>query len=302
MKSDRKTEIKVGFTVIIGIIIFIWIIGWAKDFSFSSSYKIVKVHFENTSGLNVGDNVTVNGVKKGLVDDILLSGKGVLLSLAIEKEVKLYSDAIFKISMLDLMGGKKVEISSGKSGEELNYDKIFEGEFQNDLPTLIADLGKIQTNVSFTLTKLNKTLTSVNDLLTDDSFKSGLRKSVINMNKVSSQFSELLQENKNVLKDLISNANKLTLSADTILKDNRGSINESLKNLNLLSQRADTLFSLSNNFMNEIKSRKNNLGKFLYNETFYNNLDSTLSKLNELTRILIIQLKGDGINVDASIF
>jgi len=302
MKSDRKTEIKVGFTVIIGIIIFIWIIGWAKDFSFSSSYKIVKVHFENTSGLNVGDNVTVNGVKKGLVDDILLSGKGVLLSLAIEKEVKLYSDAIFKISMLDLMGGKKVEISSGKSGEELNYDKIFEGEFQNDLPTLIADLGKIQTNVSFTLTKLNKTLTSVNDLLTDDSFKSGLRKSVINMNKVSSQFSELLQENKNVLKDLISNANKLTLSAYTILKDNRGSINESLKNLNLLSQRADTLFSLSNNFMNEIKSRKNNLGKFLYNETFYNNLDSTLSKLNELTRILIIQLKGDGINVDASIF
>lgn len=302
MKSDRKTEIKVGFTVIIGIIIFIWIIGWAKDFSFSSNYKIVKVHFENTSGLNVGDNVTVNGVKKGLVDDIILSDKGVLLALAIEKEVKLYSDVAFRISMLDLMGGKKVEISSGKSGEELNYDKMYEGEFQNDLPTLIADLGKIQTNVSFTLTKLNKTLTSVNDLLSDDSFKSGLQNSVKNMNKVSTQFSELLQENKNVLNDLISNANKLTLNADTILKDNRSNIKESLNNLNKLSQRADTLFSLSNNFMNEIKNRKNSFGKFLYDDTFYNNLDSTLSKLNELTRILIIQLKGDGVNVDASIF
>jgi len=302
MRSDRKTEIKVGITVIIGIIIFIWVLGWAKNFSFSSNYKIIKVRFETTSGLNVGDNVTVNGVKKGLVEEIKLIDKGVILSLAIEKDTKIYSDASFRIAMLDLMGGKKVEISSGKSGEYINYDNTFEGNFLNDLPTLIADLGKIQTNVSFTLTKLNTTLNSVNDLLTDESFKSGLKKSVQNMNKISFQLSVLMDENKNVISELVNNANKLTLSADTLLKENRSNIKESLKNLNILSQRADTLFSLSNSFITEIKRKKNNLGKLIYNDSFYNNLDSTLTRLNELTKILIIQLKGDGVNVDASIF
>ena len=302
MKRDRKTEIKVGITVTIGIIIFIWVLGWAKNFSFTSNYKILKVQFQNTSGLNTGDNVTVNGVKKGFVDDITLREGGVILSLAIDNEVQLYNDASFRIAMFDLMGGKKVDISSGTSRVELDYSKQYKGEFLNDLPTLIADLGKIQTNVANTLSKLNTTLTSVNELLGDQEFKTDLKNSVKNMNKVSVQFSGLLNKNKNVLNELITNANKFTLNADSLVNENRNNIKTSLNNLNALSLRADTLFQLSNRFMTEIKNKKNNLGKMIYNKSFYSNLDSSLTRLNELTKLLIIQLKGDGINVDASIF
>ncbi|MCH7973448.1 MAG: MCE family protein [Bacteroidetes bacterium] len=302
MKRERKSEIKVGITVTIGILIFIWVLGWAKNFSFTSNYKTLKVQFENTSGLIVGDNVTVNGVKKGFVDDITLHENGVILSLTIENEVHLYKDASFKIAMLDLMGGKKVEISSGMSGIELDYKKLYHGKFLNDFPALIADLGKIQNNVANTLLKLDITLTNVNELLGDKEFKAQLKSSVSNMNNVSIQFSELLNKNKNLLNNLISNANSLTVNADNMLKENRENIKSTLYNLNTLSLRADTLFQLSNNFMVEIKNQENNLGKMIYNKLFYTNLDSTLIRLNELTKLLIMQLKDDGINVDASIF
>ncbi|MCH8170934.1 MAG: MCE family protein [Bacteroidetes bacterium] len=302
MKRERKSEIKVGITVTIGILIFIWVLGWAKNFSFTSNYKTLKVQFENTSGLIVGDNVTVNGVKKGFVDDITLHENGVILSLTIENEVHLYKDASFKIAMLDLMGGKKVEISSGMSGIELDYKKLYHGKFLNDFPALIADLGKIQNNVANTLLKLDITLTNVNELLGDKEFKAQLKSSVSNMNNVSIQFSELLNKNKNLLNNLISNANSLTVNADSMLKENRENIKSTLYNLNTLSLRADTLFQLSNNFMVEIKNQENNLGKMIYNKLFYTNLDSTLIRLNELTKLLIMQLKDDGINVDASIF
>ncbi len=301
MKKERKTEIKVGVTVIIGIFIFIWILGWAKNFSFSSNYRILKVQFANTSGLSVGDNVNVNGVKKGFVEDINLHKGGVIISLAIENEVQLYDDASFRIAMLDLMGGKKIEISSGTSGVELDFGKLYKGEFLNDIPTLIANLGNIQTNVVNTLSKLDTTLTSVNDLLGDKEFKSDLKSTFKNMNYISIQFSDLLDKNKNLLKELIYNANSLTLNADSLINENRKEIKTTLNNLNRLSNRADTLFQLSNSFISEIKNKKNNLGKLIYNKSFYTNLDSALIKLNKLTKLLLLQLKNEGLNVDANI-
>lgn len=301
MKREKKTEIRVGITVTLGILIFIWILGWAKNFSFTSHYNSLKVQFKNTSGLNVGDEVTVNGVKKGFVDNISLHDSGVVLTLAIGNEVHLYKDASFSIAMLDLMGGKKVEISSGTTGIELDFNKLYHGKFLNDLPTSIADLGKIQNNIANTLSKLDTTLTGVNELLGDKEFKAGIKSAISNMNNVSIQFSELLNKNKNILNSLISNANTLTVNADSMFKENRKNIKFTLNNLNILSLRADTLFQLSNRFMAEIKGQKNNLGKMIYNKSFYTNLDSTLIRLNELTKLLLLQLKNEGLNVDANI-
>jgi len=34
MNAQRKTEIKVGITAIVGIVLLVWIIGWAKNVSF----------------------------------------------------------------------------------------------------------------------------------------------------------------------------------------------------------------------------------------------------------------------------
>ncbi|MBK7377610.1 MAG: MCE family protein [Ignavibacteriales bacterium] len=111
MKDQRKTEIKVGITVIIGIIIFIWIIGWAKNFSLSSNENIIDVRFKNVSGLEIGDAVTVNGVRKGYVDDMVVNSESVNIKLRIDNSIQLKRDASFSISMLDLMGGKKLILS-----------------------------------------------------------------------------------------------------------------------------------------------------------------------------------------------
>jgi|GEM_PF-6139877 len=70
MKNQRSTEIKVGITVLIGLILFIYVLSWTKNFSFTSSDQIIKVMFDNVSGLETGNNVTVNGVKEGFVKDI----------------------------------------------------------------------------------------------------------------------------------------------------------------------------------------------------------------------------------------
>jgi phospholipid/cholesterol/gamma-HCH transport system substrate-binding protein len=62
MKNERKTEIKVGITVTLSLLLFIWIFGWAKNFTLSTDRKEVQIEYTQTAGLEVGDQVTINGV------------------------------------------------------------------------------------------------------------------------------------------------------------------------------------------------------------------------------------------------
>ena len=74
MRNPRAAEIKVGVTVLMGLLVFIWVLGWAKNFTFTSSDNLVKVRFIKVSGLEIGNNVTVNGVRKGHVKDFFIQG------------------------------------------------------------------------------------------------------------------------------------------------------------------------------------------------------------------------------------
>ena len=47
MRNPRAPEIKVGITVLLGILVFIWVLGWAKNFTLSSTRGMYShiIHF-----------------------------------------------------------------------------------------------------------------------------------------------------------------------------------------------------------------------------------------------------------------
>ena len=75
MKNQKKTEIKVGITVVVGVLVFLWIFGWAKNYNINSNRKEMTIEFNSVAGLEVGDAATINGVRKGFVDDIEVKGR-----------------------------------------------------------------------------------------------------------------------------------------------------------------------------------------------------------------------------------
>src|SRR3989339_26014 len=133
MKNQRKTEIKVGVTVLLAIIIFLWILGWAKNWSLSSNRKEISVEFNSAAGLEVDDPVTVSGVREGYVEDIKFNGNKVITLLNIPSDIIIKEDAKFSIMMLDLMGGKKVEVNPGESINELDYKKLQHGNCEGGI-------------------------------------------------------------------------------------------------------------------------------------------------------------------------
>lgn len=175
MRNERKTEIKVGLTVLVSIFIFIWILGWAKNFSINSNSKIVKVRFTNVSGLEIGDQATVNGLRKGYVDDMKVEPNNVLVEISLDNDVILKEDATFAISMLDLMGGKKIEIFPGNSSQVYDLSKVSEGLFYADIPSVLSLLGSMQDDFVTVLKDVKLSLSSVNKYLTDEKLSSDVK-------------------------------------------------------------------------------------------------------------------------------
>jgi phospholipid/cholesterol/gamma-HCH transport system substrate-binding protein len=302
MKNERKAEIRVGLTVLVGILVFIWILGWAKNFSIKSNEHVVKVRFTNVSGLEIGDQVTVNGMRKGYVKEMIVEPNNVLVELSIENDVQLKEDASFAISMLDLMGGKKIEVFPGSSSTNYDNSKISDGTFYADIPSVMSLFGSVQDDLVTVLKDVKISLHSINKYLTDDKLSSDVKTSMTNLSLLTEKLNVMLSENRNDIRSLTQNAVELTETSNKLLSSNKENIDQLFVDLKNVVQKSDTLLSDLNNLTKETMNQQNNVGKLLYDENIINDLKLTLKQVNELTSILIEQLKNDGVNVDANIF
>mgnify|MGYP000476039928 FL=1 len=302
MKEQSKTEIKVGITVLIGLIIFLWIFGWAKNLSIRSSENFIKIRFKNVSGLEIGDPVTINGLRKGYVNDIIIKNNDLIVEAAIDNDVKIKEDAKYSIVMLDLMGGKKIDIEPGFSENEIDFNKIQNGVFQSDIPSVMALLGSVQDDLVTVLKDVKAVLSQLNKVLSDDSFVKELRQLVNNINNLSNQMNVVISENRADINKLAKTATELTENTNNLILDNRESVEELINNFNVLSKETKDLLQKINSFTDETNKRENNLGKILYDDELLNNLKSSIKQLEALTKILVEQLNSKGIKVDAYIF
>ncbi|HMN16108.1 MAG: MCE family protein [Ignavibacteriota bacterium] len=302
MKNERKTEIKVGITVIVGLLVLLWIFGWTKNFSLSSNSYLINVRFDNVSGLEIGDQVTVNGMRKGFVKDMKVGTNNVIVELSIENDIILKEDATFAVSMLDLMGGKKVEIFPGKSNVSFDKTKVAKGVFYSDIPSAMSLFGSVQDDLVTVLKDVKISLSSLNKIVNDDNFNNDVKKSISNVVMLTDKINVMLNENRNDIKKLTTNAVELSEKTNKLLNDNTENVTVLLTDLKLLVKKSDDLLVDLNKLTSETINQQNNIGKLLYDKDLFDKLSKTLEQVNELTSVLIEQLKNDGINVDANIF
>ncbi len=302
MKNPRATEIKVGVTVLLGLLVFIWVLGWAKSFSLSSSDNLVNVKFSKVSGLEIGNNVTVNGVRKGHVKDFVIQGSHVIVTLSISDEIQLKKDAQFSLESTDLMGGRKIEVDPGISDENLNLSNIQQGEYITDIAGVISLFSDIQDKITIIANESVKTLQGINSLLGDENFIQGLRTSVDNLNKLTAKLDRVLSENQQNIKEIAENTKEITSDTKELIKENKENFEHSLTNLNAVLLKSDSLITSLNYLAQETAMGGNNLGKILYDDSLYYNLTGSIKLLKELSKVFLEQIKTDGLKVDANIF
>ena len=302
MKNQRKTEIKVGVTVLLAIIIFLWILGWAKNWSLSSNRKEISVEFNSAAGLEVDDPVTVSGVRKGYVEDIKFNGNKIITLLNIPSDIIIKEDAKFSIMMLDLMGGKKVEVNPGESINELDYKKLQHGNFEGDIASAMAMLGSVQNDLVDVIREVKISMTALNKPITDEKFTSDLKSSVSNLAKMTDNLNRLIVTNKDELNKLLKSGNEVTKNLNSFMDANRDTLALTINSVHDVMKTSKELLTKLNDFMDKTNSNQNNFGKLLNDSGLMNDLKTTIQQAKDLTKILIEQLKSKGIEVNAHVF
>lgn len=301
MKDQRKTEIKVGITVLFSIIILIWVFGWAKNITVNSGRKETTIIFATVSGLEEGDPVTINGVRKGYVDEITNKDDHVRVHINLDADCVLKEDAKFYITMLDLMGGKKVEINPGSSKTSIDYSKLQNGQFLGDIATAMAAFGAVETDLVDVIKEIKITLTSLNKTLTDQNFNNDLKTSLNNLTVLTTNLNNLITQNKDEINKLLNSGIELTNMLNDFINTNKDSISQTITSLKQTLDHSKQLIVKVNDLIDKTNQSENNLGILLNDKEIMDDLKYSIKKLKELSDLLLDQLKSEGLKVDAEV-
>jgi len=297
----KKAEFKVGIVSLIAIIILFLIIYWGKSISLGADKQELLIEFDNVAGLEKGDAVSVNGVKKGKVIDIMLENNKSIVKIYLDKPIDLREDATFFITMIDLMGGKKIDIHSGKSPNPLNYSAIHKGYFAGDIPFLVAEISKLSYKIPLIMDDISITLKSVNNLLNDKDLLPQLKETLQDVKALAENVNQLVKDNEKSIKTIANNTAELTQETKEFIKDNKQDISNTIKDINKLTVNLNRVTQSVDSILYQTRNRENNLGKLMYDENYLAELKNTTNQLKVLIDLIQKQLEKDGVNVNAKI-
>jgi len=301
MFKKKFSEIKVGFFVLIAIVIVISAIFWVKGFLVTKDQVDLNVYFQQVSGLNVGDPVTVKGVRMGRVNSIELDGDSVKVEFTLDESVKLKEDYKIEIAILELMGGKQLYITPGKSPNEINNTKPLSGNNSTDFSSIIKSVAELSTDVksliknfSKTNENLNDVLVNINDIVGDGQMKRNLKSTISNVEVTSRNLNSLVSENRLSLRNLTKKADYTIDNVNEVMDENSPEINSTLKEMHILTTKVDTLITNLNLIVTDIQNQKGSVGKLMYDEEFYENINKALLEIERLTK----KIRKDGIKIN----
>jgi phospholipid/cholesterol/gamma-HCH transport system substrate-binding protein len=117
----EKTEIVVGIAII--ILSLLLVLGvYNKGFlEKKGDYYKLKASFERADGINIGNDVLISGVKIGevLTKELDKNNYNALITLSVNKDIKLPLDTSAEIASANLMGDKYISLVPGAETELL---------------------------------------------------------------------------------------------------------------------------------------------------------------------------------------
>lgn len=284
-------ELKTGFIAVVIIALFVWGFNFLKGENiFAKNQRIYFVEYDNIQGLKKSSVVTINGLHVGTVIDIEFNKdpkkKGKLVvELLIENDFEFSKKSIAKIYSASLMGGQSLAIIPSYEGELALSGDYLTGEVESDIFSTVGEkLNPLQAKLESVIVSADSLLLGLNQTLTIESRKSlnrsikGLEFTIGDVRKTLGSVNQLLDSSKVGIKNTFDNTRVITENfmklSDTLVNANIG----------LTIKKAQKSLDYINDLMAGIERGEGSFGKFVKDETMYNNLTNMSKEMEELIR------------------
>lgn len=304
MKIRLNRETKIGLFAALCIAAMIWGINYLKGKNIFSPNYTYYTWYSSVEGLEVTNDVIVNGFKVGLVNDIHFEygnpdSKKFLVSLLIEKKYPIPQNSVAKLVSASIMGGMAIKLElSDSPTPHAPGDTLISAIEKGLADQLSSQISPLMQNADKLISQLNQAVGAFNSVFNENS---------------QAQLSQAINELKRTLK----NTAKATASLDTMLNAPNGSIKNSLDNFQSISANlknsnveiekmiknfssisdtlvnaniGHTIFELDSSLnqlgaaLQQINTGKGSAGKLIYDDSLYTNLEKATKNLEVLLK------------------
>jgi len=193
-------ETKVGLFFVIGIFMLFALSTQVGNFKYGlddNTYTI-KAKLPNVNGLEKNAKIKSRGLEIGYIENLKLNASDVILTLKINKNIKIPKDSLLSIEQESLLGVKYLNIKFSSGNNFISSDEILSNAKE------YASLDETTTNISNVAKTLDKFIIRLDKLVATN--EQNINKLIVNFNDTVLEFknvgSEFTQTGKTINKTL----------------------------------------------------------------------------------------------------
>ncbi|WP_258105190.1 MlaD family protein [Marinoscillum sp. MHG1-6] len=280
-------QFKVGLIALLAGGVLYWGFNFLKGTDFFSPINKYYVVYENVEGLNKSNPVIINGLTVGRVSEVsLLQEKDnfILVELDIDESVVLGSDAQAALSNTDFLGSKGIVLNVGNLSNPAEPGDTLDAVIDKGLGEILESAQPVANNLNTTITRVNEILIGlkgsgekINETIGE------LQKMIVGVNymidKNQSNIAKVIASTSEVVNSLNDKIDQL----GPVISKSEGLI-DTLSNVKInqtLAGMDSLIYNLNQTVMN-LKDSEGTLGKFIKDDSVYNNLNQLLIDLDKL--------------------
>ncbi|ERP31574.1 MlaD family protein [Chitinivibrio alkaliphilus] len=291
----RKSDFSVGLIIIFALITLFAGVVFLKDVNLGTRHVTYTGLFSNIGGLQVGDPVSVNGVKMGSVRKVYLRDARVAVVFALEEGVAFTNKSQITVKNVGLLGERNLEVTLSPHGERYSpnteRDTTFvDGRFDSGIAEAIGMFGDILQQATGLVDTVEFL---VSNTVASPEFLSFFDTQLQRVDGITEKTEAILGENQGDIGHIITNLRTTTETVRHIARDNEENIHAITENFSLFSERVLSLEKQLDTTMHNIfditeavNSKEGTVGQLIHESDLAEQLHATLHSLDSLVQVI----------------
>jgi len=298
MKLSKTSRL--GLWIVITLTILIWGFNYLKGRNIFKNENIYYARYKDVSGLTPSTIVTLNGFKIGYIRQIYFAedrSGDLIVQISVQNKFPLPLGSSAEIASTDLLGSRVMKINLGHSDKFYHPKDTLLSKVQFDIKQQVGEqLGPIKSKAEKLMVSLDSIVSSASKILNPETQKDittsidQFSATMVNLNKLSKDLSEVIGDEKHNLKSTIGN---LSVTAEN-LKQNSERFSHIMNNISDISdtlshaELTKTFNNLNSSLKNldlilgKIQSSDGTMGLLVNDPSIYQNLNTTIENLRAL--------------------
>ena len=304
-----KREISIGLIFIVTLALFIWGFSFLKGFNLFKEQRVVYAVYEQVSGLDRANPVSINGLKVGQVSDIYFEpgfSGNIIVEITVETKIPIPKNSVALIYSSNLMGSKAIDLKLGDDSLYISNGDTLSTRVEASLKEAVnQQIAPLKLKAEELIMSIDSVVTVIKAIFNEkakenlSSSIASIEQTFINLESASYNLDTLVAAQKTKLSQIMSNLESIT----TTISENEENIDNILANFSTLSDslakaeiprtfaKIDRVMGDVALIVEKINNGEGSIGMLINDEKLYKDLQESAEQLHLLMEDIRINPK-----------